>query len=87
MCVTCVCYVSVVEVSGQARLCPVAFEAAGSGGSGLRDGVVFWFSFGQGVNKSGEEALVTYRPADNISGSEDLSAKPNTSCDTHTCTQ
>lgn len=49
------------------------FEAAGSwGGSGLGDRVVFWFDFGQGVNKSGEEALVTYRPADNISGSGDL---------------
>ena len=44
----------------------------GLGGSGLGDRVVFWFDFGQGVNKSGEEALVTYRPADNISGSGDL---------------
>lgn len=58
----------------------------GLGGSELGDRVVFWFGFGQGVNKSGEEALVTYRPADNISGSGDLSAKPNSSCDTHTHT-
>lgn len=58
----------------------------GLGGSGLGEGVVFWFGFGQGVNKSGEEALVTYRPVDNISGSGDLSAKPNSSSDTHILT-
>lgn len=62
------------------------FEAAGSGGSELGDRVVFWFGFGQGVNMSGEEALVTYRPADNISGSGDLSAKPNSSWETHILT-
>lgn len=71
--------VSVVEVSGQA--CLWCLKPLGLGGSGLWDGVVFWFGFGQGVNKSGEEALVMYRPADNISGSRDLSAKPNAFCD------
>lgn len=49
----------------------------GLGVSGLGDRVLCWFDFGQGVNKSGEEALVTHRPADNISGSRDLSAKPD----------
>lgn len=71
--------VSVVEVSGQA--CLWCLKPPGLGGSGFGDGVVFWFCFGQGVNKSGEEALVTYRHVDNISGSGDQSAKPNS---THT---
>lgn len=51
---------------------------SGLGASWLWDEVVFWFGFGQGVNKSGEEALVTHKPTDNISGSRDLSAKPKT---------
>lgn len=58
----------------------------GPGGSALTSRVVFWFGFGQGVNKPGEEAPVTYRPADNIRGSGDLSAKPSSSCDTLTHT-
>lgn len=58
-------------------------KLVGLGGSGLGDGVVFWFGFGQSVNKSGEEALGTYKPADNISGSGDISAKPNSSALTH----
>lgn len=33
--------------------------------------VVFWFHFGQGVNKSGGEALVAERPADATGGSGD----------------
>lgn len=53
-------------------------------GFGFGDRVLCWSDFGQGVNKYGEEALVTYRPTDNISGSRDLSAKPG--CDIHTFT-
>lgn len=49
------------------------------------DGVVFWFGFGQGVNKSGVEALVTSRPVDNISGSGYLTAKPKYFCDFTVC--
>lgn len=43
----------------------------------LGDWVECWFGVGWGVNKSGGEALVGYKPADNISGSGDPSAKPN----------
>ena len=57
----------------------------GGGGeaSGLEERVLCWLDFGQGVNNSGEEASVTYRPADNISGSRVLSAKPDSFGDTH----
>lgn len=56
----------------------------GLGGSGHGDGVVFWFRFGQGVNKSGEEAMVLTSLQTILVVQETcLSAKPN-SCNTHT---
>lgn len=84
------CVSTAVEVSGQACLYSLVYEAAGSvgvggggEGSGLGERVLCWLDFGRGVNKSGEEASVTYRPADNISGSTVLPAKPDSFSDTH----
>lgn len=75
--------VSVVKFSGQVCLYTLwCLKLRGLLGLGFGDRVLCWFDFGQGVNKYGEEALVTYRPTDNISGSRDLSAKPG--CDIHT---
>lgn len=70
--------VSAVEVRGQACLHSLVFEAARSRG--------FWV-WGQGlvlvrvlVRVLTSLVVVTYMPADNISGSRELSAKPG--CDT-----
>lgn len=63
MCDVCVCVCANV-VCQQWRLAVRRVSALwglkpyGLGGSGHGDGVVFWFGFGQGVNKSGEEAMV-----------------------------
>lgn len=61
VCVTRVC-ANVVCQQWRLAVRPVSalwgLKPYGLGGSGHGDGVVFWFRFGQGVNKSGEEAMV-----------------------------